>query len=67
MPHGDPKIHLAKNYFTENGPCEINEASYDELLRVPGIGPLSAQRILRLRKEHQYVNSRRNYTRWELF
>lgn len=31
-------------------PIEINQASYDELLRIPGIGVRSAQRIIRQRK-----------------
>ncbi len=31
-------------------PVEVNRASYEELLRVPGIGPVSARRILRARR-----------------
>ena len=31
-------------------PVEVNEASYRELLRVPGVGKLSARRIVELRK-----------------
>lgn len=31
-------------------PVEVNRASYQELLRVPGIGPVSARRILRARR-----------------
>jgi len=33
-------------------PVDVNTASYDELLRVPGIGPVSATRISEARKEH---------------
>jgi putative DNA modification/repair radical SAM protein len=33
-------------------PIDINKASYDELLRVPGIGPVSARRITQLRQIH---------------
>lgn len=33
-------------------PVDINRASYKELLRVPGIGPESAQRIIETRQEH---------------
>lgn len=33
-------------------PIDINKASYDELLRVPGIGPVSARRITQLRQLH---------------
>jgi len=31
-------------------PIEINKASYEELLRIPGLGVTSAQRIVRERK-----------------
>ncbi len=33
-------------------PVDINRASYEELLRVPGIGPISAERIVEARREH---------------
>ena len=33
-------------------PVDINKASYEELLRVPGIGPVSARRITQLRQLH---------------
>jgi len=33
-------------------PVDINRVSYEELLRVPGIGPVSAQRIVEARREH---------------
>jgi predicted DNA-binding helix-hairpin-helix protein len=33
----------------ERFPVEVNQAAYDELLRVPGIGPISAKRIIALR------------------
>jgi putative DNA modification/repair radical SAM protein len=49
LPHGDPKIHLAKKFFENHSPINPNEASYEELLRVPGIGPISAKRIINLR------------------
>jgi len=31
---------------------DVNKASYEELLRIPGIGPTSAQRIIEARREH---------------
>ena len=31
---------------------DVNAASYSELLRVPGIGPVSARRILEARGDH---------------
>ena len=33
-------------------PVDINKASYEELLRVPGLGPVSARRITQLRQLH---------------
>jgi len=47
----DPKLAIAQKQpwlF----PVDINRASYDELLRVPGIGPVSAGRIIEVRSEH---------------
>lgn len=48
-PYMDPKCQWAlrhPDYF----PLEVNRASFNELLRVPGIGVESAYRILRYRK-----------------
>lgn len=46
----DPKLAFAlKNLHLY--PVEINKAPMRELLTVPGIGPVSAKRILKLRKE----------------
>lgn len=45
----DPKVTWAlrnRAYF----PVEVNRAEYEELLRVPGIGPRSAQRIIQARR-----------------
>lgn len=46
----DPKWVWAINH-PEIFPVEINKASYMELLKVPGIGPVSAKRIIKQRKE----------------
>jgi predicted DNA-binding helix-hairpin-helix protein len=51
----DPKVTIARQN-PGNFPLDVNKASYDELLRVPGIGPVSAQRIVDVRKEHS-INS----------
>jgi len=56
LPPGDPKIHLAR--ATLDGPADINTADYHELLRIPGIGPQSAQRIIDLRQQGTQVTSR---------
>lgn len=45
----DPKTVWALNNL-EKFPLEVNKASYEEILRVPGIGVTSAQRILRARR-----------------
>jgi len=44
----DPKIAIARE--TIETPIDPNEATYDELLRVPGIGPISARRIISARR-----------------
>ena len=51
LPRGDPKIHLAADYFKDRGPIDPNIASYKDLLRVPGIGPISAKRIINIRAQ----------------
>lgn len=45
----DPKTQWALNNMS-HFPVEINKATYDMLLRIPGIGLTSAKRILRARK-----------------
>ncbi|KYC45901.1 MAG: biotin synthase [Candidatus Methanofastidiosum methylothiophilum] len=47
----DPKLYIALN--TLDSGVDPNEASYDELLRVPGIGPKSAYRIVNYRKKNK--------------
>ncbi len=44
LPREDPKLALAKANFS--GALDINQASYDELIRVPGIGPKTAGKIV---------------------
>ncbi len=45
----DPKLLWAQQH-PEFFPIEINTAEYEQLLRVPGVGPLSAKRITEIRK-----------------
>jgi predicted DNA-binding helix-hairpin-helix protein len=46
----DPKLQWAIHH-PEFFPLEINDASPEELLRVPGIGPVSARRIVQQRRQ----------------
>ncbi|MDR0656313.1 MAG: putative DNA modification/repair radical SAM protein [Treponema sp.] len=48
-PHIDPKTAWALKHL-DWFPIEINRASYEELLRVPGIGAKSARRIIETRR-----------------
>ncbi|MDR2608693.1 MAG: putative DNA modification/repair radical SAM protein [Treponema sp.] len=48
-PHIDPKTAWALKHM-DWFPIEINRASYEELLRVPGIGAKSARRIIETRR-----------------
>lgn len=45
----DPKMNWAFRHITDF-PMEINKVSYDNLLRIPGIGTISAGRIVRQRR-----------------
>ncbi|MDB5077638.1 MAG: Radical domain protein [Chloroflexi bacterium] len=44
----DPKLAVTIA-LPEDRPVEVNSATYEDLLRVPGIGPVSARRIVDLR------------------
>jgi predicted DNA-binding helix-hairpin-helix protein len=48
----DPKLAWAKKNLSEN-PIEINQAEYQALLRVPGIGLKGAQAILKARRSYK--------------
>ncbi len=48
-PYIDPKCNWALNHM-EYFPMDVNRASYDNLLRVPGIGVNSAKRIVKARR-----------------
>lgn len=53
LPNEDPKLALAKATF--DSPLDINEASYEELIRIPGIGPETARRIVEARISHEKI------------
>jgi predicted DNA-binding helix-hairpin-helix protein len=44
----DPKLVWAETHLVEN-PIEINQADYQQLLKIPGIGPLTAKKIINIR------------------
>ena len=46
----DPKLAWAQKNLSEN-PIEVNQAEYQTLIRVPGIGVKGAQAILRARRQ----------------
>jgi len=50
----DPKIAWAQAH-PERFPVEVNRASKATLLRVPGIGPVSARRILQARQQSKLL------------
>ena len=47
----DPKTYWALSNLNDF-PVEINKASYEKLLRIPGIGVTSAKKILKIRRVH---------------
>jgi predicted DNA-binding helix-hairpin-helix protein len=52
LPKEDPKLALAKSTF--ESPVDINEAGYEDLIRVPGIGPRTARKIISSKKIENY-------------
>ncbi len=53
----DPKLAWARMHLAEK-PIEINTAERSQLLRVPGIGPLGAKRIIAARRESRLRTTR---------
>ena len=53
----DPKLMIAMTNY-ERFPVDVNQASERELLRVPGVGPLAASRIIGQRGEHSITQTR---------
>jgi len=51
----DPKMVAALNNV-DKFPVEINKVPFHQMLRIPGVGPTSAKRIYRARKEHRFTN-----------
>ena len=55
-PYLDPKCNWAVNHM-EFFPVDVNTASLEQLLRVPGIGPLSSKRIVTARKNARLASA----------
>jgi putative DNA modification/repair radical SAM protein len=56
-PDLDPKLAYALHH-PDIFPLEINTSSYGALLRIPGIGPLSAAKIVQVRRTHRLSDPR---------
>ncbi len=52
LPNVDPKVALAK-MNRDNFPLDLNVASYFEILRIPGIGPVTAKKIISIREQNR--------------
>jgi putative DNA modification/repair radical SAM protein len=61
LPKGDPKIHIANNYFDSS--IDVNSADYNDLIRVPGIGLKSAERIIEIRKTNYQIKKKEELSR----
>ena len=57
LPIADPKVALARAAL--DSPVDINEAPYEELIRVPGIGPSTARAIITERTSRRITSFER--------
>jgi len=57
----DPKLTWAENHLIFN-PIEINRADYNQLLKIPGIGPITAKKII-LARRHRKIEGIRNLSK----
>jgi putative DNA modification/repair radical SAM protein len=57
----DPKVSLALE--DDIFPLDVNEASFSELLQVPGVGEISARRIINLRKVNKKIRTYKDLQR----
>ncbi len=52
----DPKYNIALEHMDEF-PVDINTATFKELIKIPGIGHISARRIVHLQKQNHVIES----------
>ncbi|MBU0535921.1 MAG: radical SAM protein [Nanoarchaeota archaeon] len=58
LPREDPKILIARQSF--EGHVDVNDLGYRELLRIPGIGPTSANRIVSKTRTGQKIKTKKD-------
>jgi predicted DNA-binding helix-hairpin-helix protein len=52
LPKIDPKLAIARNLFHDR--IEINDASFNELIKIPGIGLNSAEKIINFKEKNKF-------------
>ena len=52
LPNIDPKLAIAKNLFKDR--IEINDATYEDLIKIPGIGLISAEKIISFKEKNKF-------------
>ncbi len=62
LPKEDPKLAMAKVNFDK--PIDINDCTYEELIRVPGIGPDTAKKILFTKEKITSYSQLHNFGGW---
>ncbi len=54
--HKDPKVSMAERIYADQ-PLEVNRAEYEQLIRIPGIGPKTARCILHARRDRTILDA----------
>ena len=56
LPRQDPKMLLAQRHF--EGHVDLNDLDYNQMLRIPGIGPKSAKKLVTLKNSGKKIESK---------